>query len=193
MTGKHSRAKADVLLIFHGTGDEAQSMANQSQLDRLAENGEFVLIYLTASKDGQWTLPNTLGEFPDDEDLNVVDAVLDHLTDLVPNSSGRVHLVGLSSGGTFALCVAARCSEGIKSVVVHSGRRPLDEFIPAEDFPILFLIGTQDESTPPETVQSAADWYQRQGHIVETISIPGGEHRWYPAYNSRIAEWLKAN
>ena len=177
-----------MLLIFHGTGDDADAMARQSQLDRLAEDGEFTLIYLTASHDRQWTLPNTLGEFSEDEDLKLVDAVFDQLNDLAPNTSGHVHLLGLSSGGTFALCIAARRPDVIQGVVVHSGRKPLDDFIPPQDFPILILTGSNDETTPPESVQRAADWYQQQWHLAEIISIRGGEHHWYPAYNSRIAE-----
>src|SRR5258705_12975343 len=95
-----ARAKAPLVLAFHGTGGDGPFMKGYSGLGALAEREGFVVAYPSSERDpDQWSLTeDTRGE----GDLELVDAVIAGLVRSGCADPARVYAVGVSNGGRFA-------------------------------------------------------------------------------------------
>ncbi len=183
-----------VVFALHGALDTTEEMAVYSDLDRLAAEKGFLLVYL------QGRLLNWPPSIPEenptyiDNDLRFFEAMCDEMAKGHGADSKRVYVVGVSQGGAMANLLTAKCSERIAATVCCCCGwmpHPLDEAPLNTKYkcPVLFLVGSADQQVPPSMVRTAHDAFKRDGHPVEFRMLPGLGHGW-PEVNDEIWEFL---
>jgi poly(3-hydroxybutyrate) depolymerase len=191
-----TRGQESFPLVFalHGALDTTEEMAVYSDLDRLAAEKGFLLVYL------QGRLLNWPPSIPAenstyiDNDLRFFEAMCDEMANKHGADLQRIYVVGVSQGGAMANLLTAKCSERIAATVCCCGwmPHPLDEAPLNTKYkcPILFLVGSEDRQVPPEMVRKGHAAFAREGHPVEFRLIPGLGHGW-PGVNEEIWEFLE--
>lgn len=190
------RSPAPLLLAFPGAGDSAEDMSRYTQLDWLAADKGFYLVYLEG-RHLSWP-PFIPPENPEhvDPDLQFFDAACDELTRQYNIDERRVYATGMSQGAAFVNLLVAKRGRRLAAAAAHSGwlPRPLpDEGIRAErKTPMLFIVGSNDAQVPPDVVSSAYECFRREGHPCEYHEVPGLGHGWArrQGINERIWQFL---
>ncbi|XZE35638.1 alpha/beta hydrolase family esterase [Pirellulaceae bacterium SH501] len=113
-----------VVFAFHGIGDSTDSMAEYSQLDRLAANAGFLLVY-PAARNSMWSTinidPSNLDANPD---VRFFDALYARVASEHDIAADRVYLAGMSNGASFVHVLATARPKLIAAIIAHSGLRP---------------------------------------------------------------------
>lgn len=171
-----------VVFALHGALDTVDEMATYTDLDRLAADKGFLLVYL------QGRLLNWPPCIPEenptyiDADLHFFEAAIDEMVRNHHADRKRVYVLGVSQGGAMANLITAKRSELIAATVCSCGwmPRPLDEqaLDTKNKCPILFVVGSEDTQVPPAMVQKACDAFKKDGHPTEFRIIPGLGHGW---------------
>ena len=177
-----------IVFAFHGIGDSPESMATYSQLDHVAADNGFILVYPNA-RNSMWS---TINIDPANLDANVdvqfFDRLFDHLLSEHDIDRSRVYLTGMSNGASFVYILAAARPKSITALATHSGSRPNELPSGYVSHPIMLLVGTDD---PVVTlVQSDADEYKNSGCCVEFIRIPRLAHEWSTRHNVELWRFL---
>lgn len=176
---------APVVIAWHGFGDTAESMASYSDLDRLADRHQFLLVYPEVEKGG-WRYP--LPGAPNtnaNADIEFFDVLLSDLPRHASVDPERIYVVGMSQGATFAQWLVSQRSRDITAVVAHSGGPPKELDLTMFSVPIMLIAGTED-LVHASMQHSAADY---QGE-VEFVSVPGLGHAWSLRQNEAIWKFL---
>lgn len=186
---------APAVVALHGANDLVEEMAVGTELDELAAEQGFLLVYLQG-RHLNWP-PFIPPENPDilEPDLQFFRAMCDELVARHHADPRRIYLVGVSQGGAMVNAVAAKCSERIAAAVCSCGWMPEplgDEPLETQNkCPILFVVGARDRQVPPEYVRAAHDAFERAGHPVEFRVIEGFGHGWPRDENGRIWDFLR--
>lgn len=179
-----------LVFAFHGIGDSPESMAEYSELDQLASEHQFILVYASARR-GTWSMIPLNGvSSNENDDIRFFDLLLDHLTVRVPVDLRRIHVIGMSHGAAFAQLVAANRSRRIAAVIVHSGATPTEAMAAIRSYPIMLIVGTDDSPATIGAVRLSAERYREQGHEVDFLAIDGLGHAWATGQNDRMWEFL---
>jgi polyhydroxybutyrate depolymerase len=183
-----------VVFALHGANDTTDEMAAYTELDQLAAEKGFLLIYL------QGRLLNWPPFIPPENphilapDLEFFAAMCDWVVSRHHADPRRIYLLGVSQGGAMANAVTAKCSERIAATVVGCGWMPepldVEPLDTRHKCPMLFLVGSQDRQVPPEAVRVGYDVFKRQGHWVQLRIIEGFGHGWPRGENERVWEFL---
>ena len=189
------RRDVPVVFALHGAIDTVDEMAAYTELDELAIEKEFLLVYLQGRM-LSWPpfipLENPTLMEPDAAFLR---AMCDRMTDEHGGDPRRIYLLGVSQGGAAANLLTAMCSERIAATVVGCGwlPEPLGEapLATLNKCPMLFVVGSRDRQVPPEMVREGRDAFERAGHPVEFRMIEGFGHGWPRAENERVWEFLE--
>ena len=176
-----------VVFAFHGLGDSTESMAEYSNLDRLAAQHGFILVY-PAGQNAMWTTHVDLDDSSINWDVAFFDWVLDHLSGKYQIDRRRVYVVGMSNGAAFVHVMMAIRSGTVTAFVAHSGSKP--PRLPAPHFqrPIMLIAGEEDGAAL--TSKQDAEEYQRNGHKVQLVLVPHLGHEWSAAHNESMWQFL---
>ena len=162
-------------------------MAAYSDLDRLAAENGFILVYPVA-RNHMWATmnidPKNLDRNPD---VRFFDQLLGHLGERFRLNPNGVYLVGMSNGASFAQLVAF-VRANVAAVVAHSGAKPIELTGAIRPFPIQLLVGADDLEV--NGIQSDAAQYHKDGHAVELIVVSGLGHQWSIAHNRKMWGFL---
>lgn len=173
---------APVVFAFHGMGDSPNSMATYSQLDRLASDHGFLLVYPTGLN-AMWAAmdvdPETIDSNPD---VRFFDALLEQIAAKYAIDDNRIYLTGMSNGASFVQILANARSAKISAVVACSGPRPRALNDARRPFPILLIVGDNDPAA--DLMQSDLEYYQAAGHDAELVIIPKLGHEWSIRHNA---------
>ena len=155
---------APVVFAFHGVGDAPDAMPKYTDLDRLACEHRFVLVYPVANS-RMWRTEGPVASTAENPDLQFFDALLQHVKQRQQIDDERVYLMGMSNGASFAQLLAFQRSDEIAAVVAHSGSLPkeLRSKKPTRPFPILLVVGANDTV---EAIEDSAKEYQENGQIA---------------------------
>jgi dienelactone hydrolase len=85
------------------------------------------------------------------------------------------------------LLAVARSKE-IAAIAAYSGSKPSNIGSPKNPLPILLVVGANDLAS--REMQSDADHYRSEGHVVEFVSVPGLGHEWPTRYNADMWSFL---
>ena len=182
--------KVPLVIAFHGIGDSPEGMAEYSDLDRLAVESGFILVY-PAARRAMWATVNVDAQQLDDNpDIRFFDRLLEHLAGRFRIDPSRVYLVGMSNGATFAQLLAFARPD-VAAVVAHSGPMPRDLQPATRRFPILLLVGTNDSAA--DAMRSDAAEYRTNNHPVDFVAIPGLGHEWSIRHNDAIWRFLSGH
>lgn len=192
--------ESSIPLVFalHGAFDTTSEMAAYTDLDRLAVQEGFLLVYLQG-RHRSWP-PSISAENPHvmDPDIRFFEAMCDWMVRQYQADPRRIYLVGVSQGGAMANALTVQCSQRIAATVSCCGWLPEplgDEPLHTKHkCPILFVVGSQDVQVSPATVQAVHDDFAQAGHPVDFWLIEGMGHGWpaNPGGNHRIWEFLSA-
>lgn len=182
---------APVVFAFHGIGDSSDSMATYSQLDRVASEHGFLLIYpsgLNAKWAASNVAPRTLDANPD---VRFFDALLKHIAAQYAIDDKRLYLIGMSNGASFVQLLANARSSDIAAVVACSGQRPRILNDARRSFPILLIVGDDDMASG--SMESDHDYYRAAGHEADLIIVRGLGHEWSPQHNTRAWDFMASH
>ena len=170
-----------LVFAFHGTGDTTQSMASYSQLNTLASQHGFVLVY-PATAGPYW---DTRPVSSDAENLDLIyfDRLLENLISQRSVDAHRVYAIGMSNGATFAQLLAACRSQQIAAVVAHSGTQPPIDPSPERTSPTMVIVGDIDPIYD-SVVRTATE------NDLPYISVPGLAHEWSVHHNVDVWRFL---
>ncbi len=207
-----------VVLCFHGGDGYAKHWVSLSGIG-LSGFGNLALArgyFLLAPESGISDDPS--GSFSDvkkrwDTGINSRDItfVLD-IVDWLAGSGYYVNLarvfgVGISSGGAMVSRMSQSVPPVFRRVSIVASINPSYGYVPAtqtvnNDHPsALFVHGTADALTPYDRMLEyyialqdshavAAGPTDTDARVVYLITIPGGGHTWFGAYNSDILDWF---
>lgn len=174
--------KLPLLLAFHGFSGTAESMRQSSQLHGLVNKHEFYLAYLDG--DPTWHRPRTGQPCPDAE---FFDQLCEDLERRYPIDSSRIYVTGMSMGGDFAIRLAGLRSQRI-AAVASQGMLTEDAVKAERPFPLLVIVGTEDDRVPPAFFPRVPDAFRERGHEVKLLRPVGVGHRWHVPLNGEL--WL---
>lgn len=180
-----------VVFAFHGIGDSTDSMAGYSQLDRLAADAGFLLVYPDA-RNSMWS---TINIDPTNLDANPDVRFFDDLYARVASendiAADRVYLAGMSNGASFVHVLAAARPEQIAAIIAHSGLRPKELGLCDDSIPMMLLAGADDSVAP--MMESDGELYRKAGCAVEFIRVPRLAHEWSTRHNMDMWRFLSAH
>lgn len=179
---------APIVFAFHGIGDSTESMADYSRLDQLAARNGFILVYPAARK-SMWATENATAHNLDaNADVRFFDQLLVHLAKHHDIDRDRVYAIGMSNGGSFVQLLATARSKTLAAIAAYSGSKPRHIGSPERPLPIRLVVGANDLAA--SVMQSEADEYRSQGHVVEFVSVPGLGHEWPSRQNTETWNFL---
>jgi poly(3-hydroxybutyrate) depolymerase len=184
---------APLLFAFHGARGSADGMAKSTNLDRLAVDQGFFLVYLEG-RHSSWPpfIPPENPRFIE-PDLLFFDLLCDELIGRYNIDDKRVYATGMSQGAAFVNLLVAKRSDKIAAAAPHSGWLPkplADEGIEAvRKCPLFMVAGTDDAQVPEEVVRRAAECFRNEGHPVELHLINGLGHRWASKHTINEKIW----
>ncbi|QDS93573.1 Esterase PHB depolymerase [Roseimaritima multifibrata] len=182
---------APVLFAFHGIGDSTDSMAQYSQLDRLAAGNGFILVY-PAALNSMWSTINIdPADLDANPDVRFFDDLYAQLASEHSIASDRIYLAGMPNGGSFVHILATARPKMIAAFVAHSGLRPRELGDCDHSIPMVLLAGANDSVAP--IMNFNADRYRSAGCTVDYIEIPRLAHEWSARHNRVIWRFLSAH
>lgn len=179
--------RVPVVFAFHGIGDSTASMSDYSELDRLATESGFILVY-PAARNSMWATMNLdVNNLDTHPDFRFFDQLLEYAESRFRIDGNRIFLIGMSNGASFAQLLA-HGRPSVAAVVTHSGVKPRELGPALRPFPLLLLVGAKDAAA--DAMKSDAAEYRALGHHTEFVSIPDLGHEWSTRHNSAIWEFL---
>lgn len=113
--GAKQRAKLPLILVFHGYGEEAESIRAHSGLDAAD-----ALVAYMQGVDNAWA-PAPYAKTTGEQDLAFVDAALGQLSSEFAVDRARVFAAGLSNGGGFAAFLGCQRPQQFTAVATVAG------------------------------------------------------------------------
>lgn len=182
---------APIVFAFHGIGDSPDSMAAYCDLDRLAAEHGFILVY-PAAQSSMWSTinvdPTNLDSNPD---VQLFDALYARLVSEHDIAIDRVYLAGMSNGASFVHILATARPKRVAALITHSGLRPKELGRCDDSIPMMLLAGADDSVAP--MMESDADQYRNAGCAVEFIRVPRLAHEWSTRHNIDMWRFLSAH
>jgi poly(3-hydroxybutyrate) depolymerase len=169
-------------------GDTPDAMAAYTELDRVAVNEGFVLVYPSARRAMWSTVGVRQDNLAQNADVQFFDEILERVCSTYDVDRDRVYGVGMSNGATFVQILAHAMPSTLAAIVAHSGMRPLDIETPASLTPLLLIVGSDD--TAPRRIKEDFDHYRSNGHNARLIVVDGLEHRWSTCHNATMWNFL---
>lgn len=168
---------APLVFAFHGfLVDSKDLMPLYTQLDRLAEQKGFILVY-PQGKNRAWRLLPGLAQ----PDIAFFDALLERLAGRYNVDLNRVYVAGMSNGAYFAHLLAYHRADRIAAICAHSGGVGVlarEQIPPKRKYAVFLAHGDQDFIVPVSESRKARDLYHQWGHPVEYLEAPGWGHLW---------------
>lgn len=116
-----------LLVMLHGCGQDAESFALTTRMNRLAVGARFLVLYpeqdRRANLQGCWNWYDTDSRNAYREAATLA-AAIDQVCLLYPVDVARVGVAGLSAGASMAALLASRYPARFRAVVMHSGIPP---------------------------------------------------------------------
>ncbi len=176
-----------LLLAFHGFSGTADRMRNSSLLHEMVDEHQFYLVYMEG--DPTWHRP---AEGRTCVDVEYFDAVCDALMQDYSIDSQRIYVTGMSMGGDFVIRLGGLRSQRIAAVASQAmlTRHAVEA---SRTFPLLVIVGTEDDRVPPAFFPRVPNEFEEQGHLVEVIRPEGVGHRWHIPLNEKLWQFLSTH
>lgn len=143
-----------LVLVFHGSGTHAGSMAEFCGLHEKAADAGFVVVYPNGTgrvdHARTWNAGHCCGHAFHQQvnDVEFISTLLDELLRTLPLDPARVYAAGMSNGGMMAYRLAADLSARFAAVASITGPMGSATCSPAQPVPVLHFHGTNDQFAP---------------------------------------------
>jgi polyhydroxybutyrate depolymerase len=139
---------APAVLVFHGAGGTAESIARSTGFDTQADRGRFIAVYL----DGvgrTWNAGPCCGPAQqlDVDDIGFVSKLLEKLVSRYRLDRKRIYATGMSNGGLFSYALACALSGRIAAAAPVAATL-VSECAPSSPVSILHVHGLADPRIP---------------------------------------------
>jgi poly(hydroxyalkanoate) depolymerase family esterase len=125
--GLQTTERLPLLVMLHGCAQDAQTLASVSQMNRVAANQNFLVLYPEQSRasnlQGCWNWFATRSGQAQRE-ADAIASMVEQVSRLHPVDRDRVALAGLSAGASMAALIATRHPGRFRAVAMHSGVAP---------------------------------------------------------------------
>lgn len=176
--------KLPLLMVFHGFSGNAERIRRSSQLHELVEKHRFYLAYLDG--DPTWRRP---GANKPCADVEFFDHLCEDLEKRYKIDTDRIYLAGMSMGGDFVIRLGGVRSNRVAAVV--SQGMIMEDIVESERaFPLMIIVGTEDDRVPAHVFPDVPDAYRALGHEVIVIRPEGVGHRWHKPLNEDLWSFL---
>jgi polyhydroxybutyrate depolymerase len=152
-----------VVVFLHGGGGTGELFERVSHMDRVADEGGFVVVYPDGSgrlgdKLLTWNAGDCCAYAKDKniDDVAFVGALIDDVTARL--GTGAVFVTGFSNGAMMTYRVGCELADRIAAIAVVSGAMNLDTCRPARKLPVLIMHGTADTAVPYAGGPSSAEF-----------------------------------
>jgi polyhydroxybutyrate depolymerase len=200
-TSVSSTEPVALVVALHGGGGNAANLERKIQMDAIADQEGFIVVYPNGS--GQlgrvlltWNAGNCCGYALDEsiDDVAFLRALVGHLAKQYPIDSQRVYATGMSNGAMMSYRLACEASDVFAAVAPVAGALNMDVCDPELPVSVLSIHGTEDQhvrfegGVPAVSVdrhervdRSVADavsfWADRDGCNPQPQAIQTGEVR----------------
>ncbi len=160
--------KFPLVIYLHSLGWTPQKDMEVTQLNQVADNNEFMVVYPSAiGLNWNSGIGDRVGwKTPDVNDVGFIDELIDTLSTSYSIDLDRIYATGWSNGGFMAYKLACQLSLRIAAVASVGGvlsTGTLSDCNPLRPVPILHIHGTRDSTVP-------MDGYKGWNSVDETIS-----------------------
>jgi poly(hydroxyalkanoate) depolymerase family esterase len=125
--GVKSGERLPLIVMLHGCGQDANSFATSTRMNRIAMRERFLVLYpeqdRLANAQGCWNWFDTASGRAYGEAALIMQSI-DQVCLLHPVDGTRVAIAGLSAGASMAALLVSRHPERFKAVIMHSGIPP---------------------------------------------------------------------
>ncbi|NPV87007.1 MAG: prolyl oligopeptidase family serine peptidase [Anaerolineae bacterium] len=146
---------AALVLVFHGGGGNAESMARVSHFSQEADRSGFVVVYPNGNgrleeKVLTWNGGACCGyaQSKNIDDVGFVRALIADLETLVAVDPKRIYATGISNGGIFSYRLACDAAPLFAAVASVAGTLNYSACAPSEPLAVLHIHGTADAHLP---------------------------------------------
>ena len=146
-----------VVLNFHGGGGHATQQQEYTELDTVADREGFYTVYPNgtgrmSSHFLTWNAGNCCGYAKDHkiDDVGFSQALLSHLSTVVPIDHTRIYATGLSNGAMMAYRLAAEASDLVAAIAPVAGSMMVSTFAPSHAVPVMHVHSLDDPRAPYE-------------------------------------------
>jgi polyhydroxybutyrate depolymerase len=175
--GYHDTLPQALVMNFHGHGSNAMRQERLTEMSRLADRYDFIVVYpqgtigldhSTGWNTGPWNYPHV-------NDVLFVSDLLNHLESTLCVDPQRVYATGFSNGGSLTNVLACKLADRFAAfAIVSGGMHPVaGGCYPARSVSIMEFHGTNDHIVPytgnlqnddePPITQWLTDWAIRDG------------------------------
>lgn len=188
-----------LLVMLHGCGQDAQSFALSTRMNRLAARERFLVLYpeqdRRANPQGCWNWYGTRTKTAYGE-AAILMAAVQQVSQLYPVDPARVAIAGMSAGASMAALMVTRYPDRFKAIAMHSGVPPgaaestvsalaamrgrgaAQALSTTTDWPALLVIhGDQDAIVAASNGEAAAKlWAEAAGpHVEKSRQVSRGQ------------------
>lgn len=176
-----SNRQLPVVFALHGALDTVDQMAQWSGLDEYAADSRAIVCYLQG-RHLNWPPYIPPGNpTAADPDYKFFDQALTQICEQYAIDRQRVYLVGVSQGGAMTCLLATARDECFAAVVKCCGwlPKPLNERVDTTNkFPMLFIVGANDQQVGVHNVQAAYDTFKAADHPSTFHLVDDYGHGW---------------
>ena len=143
----HITIPRPLIIVLHGGGSDAKSMVNFTKFNKLADKGNFIVVYPNAVNNN-WSDGRIGEQLPmERDDVKFISVMIDTLVARYGVNPKRVFATGISNGGFFSIYLAYKLSNKILGVAPVCATIPenyADSFKTEYPTSILLINGTED-------------------------------------------------
>ncbi|MDO9005424.1 MAG: PHB depolymerase family esterase [Aquabacterium sp.] len=197
--GVQLNERLPLLVMLHGCGQDAQSFALSTRMNRLAARERFLVLYpeqdRRANPQGCWNWYGTRTKVAYGE-AAILMAAVQQVSLLYPVDPHRIAIAGMSAGASMAALMVTRYPDQFRAVAMHSGVPPgaaessvsalaamrgrgaIQALSTSTNWPALLVIhGDQDVIVAASNGQAAARlWAEAAGpHVEKSRQVSRGQ------------------
>ncbi len=157
--------KFPLMIVLHGGLGNAESISETTQMNRVADSGQFIVAYPNGTggriramtNRRTWNAGTCCGQAVkrDINDVLFIERMIDRIGSTFPIDKNRIYVAGMSNGAMMAYRLACEIPDKIAAVIAVSGTLAIDNCDAAKNIPVLHIHGDQDENVPFEGGQGS--------------------------------------
>jgi polyhydroxybutyrate depolymerase len=179
-----------IVLDLHGLGSNMTQQEAVTQFEALAAKEHFIVL-TPNGLNARW---NTINQRPN-EDLNFIEALLDHTMLDQCVDAARVYSTGYSDGGLMSSVLACQLANRITAIAVVSGLTHGPDCAPSRPVPVMVFWGRQDLVLPfygglGDALRDLLSGKPVPAHLkAPTAPVPVAHQDGFPPVEQVVSSW----